>query len=68
MDAIFSDTTIFRVERLNRESVLDLRNCFRPTETFQFTFYTTCHPAREIVTYVIKTAQQKLVAPSDGTT
>ena len=43
-EASFSDTTIYS-ERLNRESVLDLRNHFKPTETFQFTFYTRCHPA-----------------------
>ena len=36
-EATFSDTTIYRGERLNRESVLDLRNHFKPTETFQFT-------------------------------
>ena len=44
-EASFSDTTIYRGERLNRESVLHLRNHFKPTETFQFTFYVTCHPA-----------------------
>ena len=44
-EASFSDTTIYGGERLNRESVLDLRNHFKPTETFQFTFYVTCHPA-----------------------
>ena len=44
-EATFSDTTIYRGERLNRESVLHLRNHFKPTETFQFTFYVTCHPA-----------------------
>ena len=44
-EASFSDTTIYRGERLNRESVLDLRNHFKPTETFQFTLYVTCHPA-----------------------
>ena len=44
-EASFSDTTIHRDERLNRESVLHLRNHFKPTETFQFTFYVTCHPA-----------------------
>ena len=31
-EASFSDTTIYRGERLNRESVLDLRNHFKPTE------------------------------------
>ena len=44
-EASFSDTTIYGGERLNRDSVLHLRNHFKPTETFQFTFYTTCHPA-----------------------
>ena len=44
-EASFSDTTIHRGERLNRDSVLHLRNHFKPTETFQFTFYTRCHPA-----------------------
>ena len=44
-EASFSDTTIHRGERLNRDSVLHLRNHFKPTETFQFTFYVTCHPA-----------------------
>ena len=44
-ETTFSDTTIYRGEGLNRESVLDLRNHFKPTETFQFTFYVTCHPA-----------------------
>ena len=43
-ETTFSDTTIYRGEGLNRESVLDLRNHFKPTETFQFTIYTTCHP------------------------
>ena len=44
-EASFSDTTIHRGERLNRDSVLHLRNHFKPTEIFQFTFYVTCHPA-----------------------
>ena len=43
-ETTFSDTTIYRGEGLNRESVLDFRNHFKPTETFQFTIYTTCHP------------------------
>ena len=44
-EASFSDTTVHRGERLKRDSVLHLRNYFKPTETFQFTFYVTCHPA-----------------------
>ena len=30
---------------MHRDSVLHLRNHFKPTEIFQFTFYVTCHPA-----------------------
>ena len=31
-------------ERLKNESVLDMRTHFKPTETFQDTFFTTCQP------------------------
>ena len=44
-EASFSDTTVCKGKRFNRESVLDIRTHFKPTETFQFTFYATCHPA-----------------------
>ena len=43
-DATFLDTTIYKGERFNKESVLDMRTHFKPTETFQYTFLTTCHP------------------------
>ena len=37
-DATFLDTTIYKGERFNKESVLDMRTHFKPTETFQYTF------------------------------
>ena len=43
-DATILDTTIYMGQRLNIESVLNLRTHFKPTETFQYTFFTTCHP------------------------
>ena len=40
-DATFLDTTIYKGERFNKESVLDARTHFKPMETFQYTFFTT---------------------------
>ena len=42
--ATFSDATIYKGERFKKESVCHLRTHFKPTETFQYTCYTTCHP------------------------
>ena len=43
-DATFLDTTIYKGERFKNESVLDMRTHFKPTETFQYKFFATCHP------------------------
>ena len=43
-DATFLNTTIYKSQRFNKESVLDMRTQFKPTETFQCSFFTTCHP------------------------
>ena len=43
-DATFLDTTIYKGQRFNKESVLDMRTHFKPTGTFEYTFFTTCHP------------------------
>ena len=40
----FLDTEIYKGERFNRESVLDVRTHFKPTETFQYTHFSSCHP------------------------
>ena len=39
-DATFLDTTICKGQRFYKESVLDMRTHFKPTETFQYTFFT----------------------------
>ena len=43
MDAIFLDTAIYKGQRFYKESVLDMRMHFKPMETFQYMFFTTCH-------------------------
>ena len=43
-DAIFLETTIYKGQRFNKESVLAMRTPFNPTETLQYTFFAMCHP------------------------
>ena len=43
-DATILDTTIYKHQRLNIELVLNKRSHLKPTETFQYTFFTRCHP------------------------
>ena len=31
-------------ERVKKESILDVRTHFKPTETFQYTYFSSCHP------------------------
>ena len=39
----FLDTFVYKGERFKRESILDVRTHFKPTETFQYTEFTSCH-------------------------
>ena len=39
----FLGTTGFKGERFYKESVLDIRTHFKPTETFQYTHFSSCH-------------------------
>lgn len=39
----FLDTTTFKGERFLKESELDVRTYFKPTETFQYTNFSSCH-------------------------
>ena len=41
----FLDTTLYNRERFEKESILDVRTHYKPTETFQYTNYKSCHPA-----------------------
>ena len=39
----FLDTIVYKGERFLKESILDVRTHFKPTETFQYTNYYSCH-------------------------
>ena len=39
----FLETIVYKGERFKEESVLDLRTHFKPTETFQYTHFSSCH-------------------------
>ena len=36
--------TLFKGERFNKQAILDIRTHFKPTETFQYTHFSSCHP------------------------
>ena len=40
----FLDTGVYKGERFKEESILNVRTYFKPTETFQYTHFTSCHP------------------------
>ena len=40
----FLDTTVFKGERFNKQAILHFRTHFKPTETFQYTHFSSCHP------------------------
>ena len=40
----FLDTIIYKGARFETKSVLDVRTHFKPTETFQYTHFSSCHP------------------------
>lgn len=40
----FLDTCIYNGDRFKKHSILDVRTHFKPTETFQYTHFDSCHP------------------------
>ena len=46
-EIIFLDTCIYKGARFEKESILDTRTYFKPTETFQYTHFKSCHPPAE---------------------
>ena len=40
----FLDATVFKGERFAKDSILDIRTQYKPTETFQFTHFISCDP------------------------
>jgi len=43
-ETIFLDTVVYRGDRFLKESILNMRTHFKPTETFQYTNFYSCHP------------------------
>ena len=43
-ETIFLDTVVYKGDRFLKESILDVRTYFKPTETFQYTNFHSCHP------------------------
>ena len=43
-ETVFQDTCIYKGERFKTESILEVRTLFKPTETFQYTHFSSCHP------------------------
>ena len=41
----FLDTVVFQGERFEKESILDIKTHYKPTETFQHTHFNSCHPS-----------------------
>ena len=51
-ETTFLDTVVYKGERFKEQSILDIKTHFKPTETFQYTHYTSCHPASVKIGFV----------------
>ena len=40
----FLNTCVYKGDRFKKHSILDVRTHFKPTETFQYTHFDSCHP------------------------
>ena len=43
-ETTFLDTKVYKGIRFNKEPILDVRTHFKSTETFQYTYFYSCHP------------------------
>ena len=43
-ETAFLDTCNYKGVRFKKESILDVRTHLKPTETFQYTYFSSCHP------------------------
>ena len=44
VEIAFLDTVVYKGVRFETKSILDIKIRYKPTETFQYTHYTSCHP------------------------
>ena len=40
----FLDTVVYKGKRFLKEGILGVKTHYKPTETFQYTHYSSCHP------------------------
>ena len=43
-ETTFLDTVVYKGERFQNKSILDVKTHYKPTKTFQYTHYSSCHP------------------------
>ena len=43
-ETAFLGTCVYKGEKFKKENILDVRSHFKPTETFQYMHYSSCHP------------------------
>ena len=41
---VFLDTEVFKGPRISTHKILNLQTHFKPTESFQYTHFSSCHP------------------------
>ena len=44
LQTAFMDTVVYKSERFRGQSILDIKTHFKPTETFQYTHFSSSHP------------------------
>ena len=44
IETTFLDTVIYKGKRFHDQSILDIKTHFKPTETFQYTHFSSSHP------------------------
>ena len=42
-ETTFSDTIVYNGGRFRSENIIDIKTHFKTTETFQYTYFSTCH-------------------------
>ena len=66
-EIIFLDTVVFKGELLKKESILDIKTHYKPTQTFQYTHFNLCHPPG-VKNGFIKGEAMRLLKPNSSKT
>ena len=63
-----NNTAVFNGERLNKESILGIKTSYKPTKTFQYTHFNSCHPPSVKNVFIKGEAMRLLTTNSSKTT